>query len=113
MIDIKERNRQIVQQYKNGTDVNEIGKRFNISPMAVYQVVYRMKDKQHRYIENEIYQSLLSVCSERDASGLANALRRGGIMTVQQLKDTDINIISNMNSIGRSRVKIVRKFKSL
>lgn len=99
-MDIKERNKQIVSAYRDGTSVEIISEKYHLSKMAVYQVVHKMKEKETRYVQNEIYQALLSVCTERESSGITNALHRGGIMTLQQLTDASLEDIQKLHWIG-------------
>lgn len=113
MMNVKERNRQIISEYNKGTSYDEIGEMFGLSKMSVYQVIQRMKDKQVRYIDNELYQALLSVCNEDQAAATSNALRRGGIMSLEQLKKSSIEDISKLNWIGRTRIHIIEQLKSL
>lgn len=69
-----------------------------------------------------MFTSLYSVCSEAirilnvnsvPETSIINALARRGVETIQKLKETDINQISNFRCIGTVRLGIISKMKDL
>lgn len=69
-----------------------------------------------------MHTSLYSVCSEAirilnvnsvPETSIINALARRGVETIQKLKETDINQISNFRCIGPIRLGIISKMKDL
>ena len=69
-----------------------------------------------------MFTSLYSVCSEAirilnvnsvPETSIINVLARRGVETIQKLKETDINQISNFRCIGAVRLGIISKMKDL
>lgn len=69
-----------------------------------------------------MHTSLYSVCSEAirilnvnsvPESSIVNPLARNGIATIQKLKETDIDQISNFRCIGSIRLGIILKMKDI